>query len=68
MVERLLSDLASLEEPIVLVIDDLHELGSADALRWLELFLARLPPQVRVVLATRGTRGSGCIACAWRED
>ncbi len=52
-VERLLSDLASLEEPILLVIDDLHELKSADALRWLELFLARLPPPVRVVLATR---------------
>ena len=58
-VERLLSDLASLEEPMVLVIDDLHELGSTDALRWLELFLARLPPQVRVVLATRRDPGLG---------
>ena len=38
---------------MVLVIDDLHELGSADALRWLELFLARLPSQVRVLLGTR---------------
>ena len=36
VVERLLSDLASLEEPILLVIDDLHELKSADALRWLD--------------------------------
>ena len=53
VVERLLSDLASLEEPILLVIDDLHELKSADALRWLELLLARLPGQLRVVLATR---------------
>ncbi|HEX2480790.1 MAG TPA: AAA family ATPase, partial [Methylomirabilota bacterium] len=32
VVERLLSDLDSLEEPIVLVIDDLHELDSAEAL------------------------------------
>jgi LuxR family maltose regulon positive regulatory protein len=53
VVERLLSDLASLEEAPVLVIDDLHELESPDALRWLELFVARLPAQLRVVLATR---------------
>jgi LuxR family maltose regulon positive regulatory protein len=59
VVERLLSDLASLEEPILLVIDDLHELKSADALRWLELFLARLPAQLRVVLATRENPGLG---------
>ena len=52
-VDQLLSDLASLEEPAVLVIDDLHELGSADALSWLEAFLGRLPPALRVVLATR---------------
>ena len=37
----------------MLVIDDLHELRSADALAWLELFLAQLPPRLRVVLATR---------------
>ena len=59
VVERLVSDLALLEEPIVLVIDDLHELGSADALRWLELFLARLPPKMRVVLGTREDPGLG---------
>ncbi len=59
VVERLLSDLASLEEPILLVIDDLHELKSADALRWLELFLARLPAQLRVVLATRADPALG---------
>jgi LuxR family transcriptional regulator, maltose regulon positive regulatory protein len=53
VVKRLLSDLASLETPTVLVIDDLHELASADALRWLELFLARLPRQLRVALTTR---------------
>ena len=53
VVERLLSDLHSLERPVVLVIDDLHELRSAEALRWLELFLTELPAQLRVVLATR---------------
>jgi LuxR family maltose regulon positive regulatory protein len=53
VVERLLSDLHSLEQPVVLMIDDLHELRSAEALQWLELFLTELPPELRVVLATR---------------
>jgi LuxR family transcriptional regulator, maltose regulon positive regulatory protein len=53
VVDQLLGDLGSLEEPAVLVIDDLHELRSGDALRWLEAFVARLPPALRVVLATR---------------
>jgi LuxR family maltose regulon positive regulatory protein len=56
-IERLLADLESLDEPVVLVIDDLHELESADALTSLELFLARLPAQVRVVLVTRADPG-----------
>ena len=53
VVERLLADLGSVEDPAVLLIDDLHELDSADALSWLEVFLARLPAALRVVLATR---------------
>jgi LuxR family maltose regulon positive regulatory protein len=51
--EQLLSDLHSLAQPVVLVIDDLHELRSDEALRWLELFLNELPGQLQVVLATR---------------
>jgi LuxR family maltose regulon positive regulatory protein len=50
---RLLDESHLLQEPIVLVIDDLHELHSAEALRGLERFLARLPVQLRVVLGTR---------------
>jgi LuxR family maltose regulon positive regulatory protein len=53
VVERLLSGLASLDTPIVLVIDDLHELASTNALGGLKLFLAQLPSQLRVALATR---------------
>jgi LuxR family transcriptional regulator, maltose regulon positive regulatory protein len=53
VVERLLSDLASRREPVVLVIDDLHEVRSGEALQWLELFLARLPRQLLVVLVSR---------------
>jgi LuxR family transcriptional regulator, maltose regulon positive regulatory protein len=52
-VDRLLADLDALEEPLTLVIDDLHELRSGEALAWLELFLSRVPPQVLVVLVTR---------------
>ena len=53
VVDQLLADLELLEEPAVLVIDDLHELDSANASAWLETFLARLPTSLRVVLATR---------------
>src|SRR5581483_5151474 len=53
VVDQLLVDLAALEQPAVLVIDDLHELRSADALGWLEEFLTRLPAALRVVLASR---------------
>jgi LuxR family transcriptional regulator, maltose regulon positive regulatory protein len=53
VVERLLAQLGRLEEPLALVIDDLHELGSEDALAWLEFLLSRVPSQLRVLLATR---------------
>jgi LuxR family maltose regulon positive regulatory protein len=53
IVERLLKDLAPLEERLWLVIDDVHELGSDLAQRQLELLLMRAPPGLRFVLATR---------------
>ena len=53
VVERLLEDLAALEDRVWLVIDDLHELSSADALRQLELLIMRAPPALRFVLVTR---------------
>jgi LuxR family maltose regulon positive regulatory protein len=58
-VERLLRALQRLDEPAVLVIDDLHELKSADALAALERFLADVPAHLRVVLLTRGNPGLG---------
>jgi LuxR family transcriptional regulator, maltose regulon positive regulatory protein len=51
--ERLLQDLAPLDERLWLVVDDLHELGSAEARRQLELLVLRAPEQLRFVLATR---------------
>jgi LuxR family transcriptional regulator, maltose regulon positive regulatory protein len=53
VVERLLKDLAPLAEPVWLVIDDVHHLGSAQARQQLELLLMRAPPPLRFVLATR---------------
>jgi LuxR family transcriptional regulator, maltose regulon positive regulatory protein len=53
MVERLLKDLAPLDERLWLVIDDVHELGSDEARRQLELLLMRAPEELRFVLATR---------------
>jgi LuxR family transcriptional regulator, maltose regulon positive regulatory protein len=53
VVERLLKDLAPLQDRLWLVLDDIHELGSAEAQRQLELLLMRGPPELRFVLATR---------------
>jgi LuxR family transcriptional regulator, maltose regulon positive regulatory protein len=50
--------LARLEgRPGLLVIDDLHELKSPEALAQLECFLTQLPAQLRVVLLTRAPMG-----------
>src|SRR3984957_10204918 len=53
IVERLLKDLAPLGDRLWLGVDDVDELGSAEALRQLELLLMRAPPELRFVLATR---------------
>ena len=53
VMERLLKDLAPLPDRIWLVLDDVHELGSTEARRQLELLLMRGPPELRFVLATR---------------
>jgi LuxR family maltose regulon positive regulatory protein len=53
MVDRVLSELADARDGITLVIDDLHELASPEALAQLTLLLMNLPPNVHAVLATR---------------
>jgi len=54
VVERLLEDLEPLEDSLWLVIDDVHELRSAEALAQLELLVMRAPAELRFVLVTRG--------------
>jgi LuxR family transcriptional regulator, maltose regulon positive regulatory protein len=53
IVERLLAEVGSLDRVVALVVDDLHELRSDEALRWLALLVARLPSTMRLVLITR---------------
>jgi LuxR family transcriptional regulator, maltose regulon positive regulatory protein len=52
LVERLLKDLAPLEDRLSLVIDDIHELDP-EALQQLEFLVMRAPSELRFVLATR---------------
>lgn len=59
LVERLLEDLAPLRERLWLVIDDVHELDTAESLRQLELLTLRAPSRLRFVLATRHDLGLG---------
>jgi LuxR family maltose regulon positive regulatory protein len=51
--ERVLSELAAHRDRTFLVIDDLHELTSPDALRQLTRLLEQLPQPVHAILATR---------------
>jgi LuxR family transcriptional regulator, maltose regulon positive regulatory protein len=53
VVERLLTDLAPLEDRLWLIIDDAHVLASAEVLSQLELLVLRAPPELRFVFATR---------------
>jgi len=55
--------LAGLEERVWLVIDDVHELGSPDALQQLELLLARAPSELRVRARDPPCR-LACTICA----
>jgi len=53
IVRRLAEDLSALEEPLWLVIDDLHELEDEAAVRQFEELLAAAPTSLRLVLLTR---------------
>ncbi len=53
VVERLLKDLAPLEDRLWLVVDDAHLLNRPEVLSQLELLLLRAPQELRFVLATR---------------
>ena len=64
--ERLLADLGSLRDQVWLVIDDMHALDSAEALRQLELMLTRAPAGLRFVLASRPICAWTCTGYGWK--
>jgi LuxR family maltose regulon positive regulatory protein len=53
VVERLLTDLAPVQERLWLMIDDADLLDAGEVLPQLELLVLRAPPELRFVLATR---------------
>ncbi len=53
VVPALVNDLAAVEEPIVLVLDDYHVVANQDVHDGVEHLIDHLPPTVEVVIATR---------------
>jgi len=53
IVPELVNALDALTEPVVLVLDDLHEIGNAAAIADLDRLLRHPPPALRIVAATR---------------
>jgi LuxR family maltose regulon positive regulatory protein len=53
MADRVLSELADARDGITVVIDDLHELHSPEALAQLARLLTNLPPNAHAILTTR---------------
>jgi LuxR family transcriptional regulator, maltose regulon positive regulatory protein len=53
MVDRVLSELAEARGGVTLVVDDLHELTSPEALAQLTRLMTNLPPHVHAILTTR---------------
>jgi LuxR family maltose regulon positive regulatory protein len=53
VIDTVLAEIAEHTEPVVLIIDDLHELRSTDAITQLDHVLANLPSNARLVLSSR---------------
>jgi hypothetical protein len=58
IVDRLLDDLRGLDEPLWLVLDDMHELEGSEAFDQLQRLLSEAAPALKLVLATRRDRAS----------
>ena len=68
MTERLLTDLAPLEDRIWLVIDDLHELSADEARRQLELLVCGPRRSCGSCWPPGMTCGWGCTGCGWKAS
>src|SRR5689334_24183836 len=51
--ERVVAGLERLSSPVVLIVDDVHELHSDDALQTLERLIERMPAALRLILVSR---------------
>jgi ATP/maltotriose-dependent transcriptional regulator MalT len=68
MVDIVLSEVAEQVEPVVSIIDDLHELRSPDALTQLEQLLVTLPSSARVVFSSlQAWCARSLLGCSTRE-
>jgi len=63
-----LSELAGQDGRVIVVIDDLHELNSPDALTELSRLLTSLPGNGHAILATRHDPSWACTSCAWQAS
>jgi len=53
LADRVFSELAGQRDPLIIVIDDLHELNCPESLDQLSRLLGNLPPNVNAIVATR---------------
>src|SRR3984957_11943792 len=53
LADRVFSELAGQRDPVIIVIDDLHELNCPESLDQLSRLLGNLPPNVNAIVATR---------------
>jgi LuxR family transcriptional regulator, maltose regulon positive regulatory protein len=67
MVDRVLSELADRHGPLIVVIDDLHELHSQEALALLTRLLAN-PPTCTRSSQRAAICGCACIGYAWQAS
>lgn len=63
VMDTLLNELAAVQEPIALVLDDYHQVEIADIHNSLSYFIEYLPPQHRIIIASRGEISFG--AAKW---
>ena len=69
MADKVLSEIGASGAPIVLIIDDLHELVFPEATEQLTALLNALPPQVHAIVGTHaGTFRCGCTSSGWQAS
>jgi LuxR family maltose regulon positive regulatory protein len=68
MVDRVLSELTDHRGRVILVIDDLRELNSPDALAQLTRLLTNLPPTCTRYWPLAAISSCTCSSCGWQAS